>query len=350
MLLASPMTSIIYGDTVEPEEEPEIEPEEEEAPEEEEEEAPEEEEEDPPEPEEELEDEEEDEEIDVEVLAQLYQNREQIEEQLRIHLMEEFGNFDSFDELEGKVHQSIMNSLKHAEQAFENVDAGKWSNPEASANQLQRGMKHYSNAMLQFSNYYYEEELEDEDEEPEVEVEIPEEDEVNEHKMKLMFQYHEDFQNRVQEMTETMNQIMNQLSEGDQHRTTSAIMNTILKLERIQARLDQGEINEAIDEAEEAEEEFEEALSMMENQQLSLMLKTMYKMGAKIQQWENKMERRQEEGLDFTDVQDLVNQLRIALEDAQNDIEAGNYVNAEGILNQAFENAKGKGKGKNKGN
>jgi hypothetical protein len=88
----------------------------------------------------------------------------------------------------------------------------------------------------------------------------------------------------------------------------------------------------------------------MENQQLSLMLKTMYKLGAKIQQWENKMQKKQQEGIDFANEQDLVNQLRIALEDAQNDIEAGNYVDAEGILNQASENAKGRGKGKNKGN
>ena len=110
------------------------------------------------------------------------------------------------------------------------------------------------------------------------------------------------------------------------------------------------DIDEAIDEAEEAEEEFEETLSSMENQQLSLMLKTMYKLGAKIQQWENKMEEKQEEGADFTDEQDLVNQLKIALEEAKNDIETGNYVDAEGTLNQASENAKGKGKDKNKGN
>lgn len=357
MLLASPMASIIYGDTEDPEEEPETEPEEEEVPEEEEEETPEQEEEEPPEPEEEeeLEDDEEEEEleeegegVDIEVLDQLYQNREQIQEQLRIHLMEEFGEFTSYEDLDGKVHQSIMNSLRHAEQAFEDVDNEKWSDPEASANQLQRGMKHFSNAMKQFSAFYYGEE-EDDEEELEVEVEVPDDDEIKQHKRKLMFQYQENFQNRIQEMTDSMNQIMNQLNEGDQQKATNAIMNTIRKLERIQARLDQGDIDEAIDEAEDAEDEFEEALSTMENQQLSLMLKTMYKLGAKIQLWENKMEKKQGEGMDFTEEQNLVNQLRMALEEAKNDIESGNYVDAEGTLNQASENAKGKGKGK-KGN
>ena len=163
-----------------------------------------------------------------------------------------------------------------------------------------------------------------------------------------MLQYEENLANRVQEMTETMNQVMNQLGEQDRLRMFSVIENTLRKLERIRERIEQGMVEEAVDLAEEAEEGLEEAFSSMVNQRFASLLRTMYRLDAMIQKMEEIKEMHAMKGLDVGDELLLIGQLRDAIEEAKSGMELGDLNGAEGILGQASENAKGKGKGKNK--
>jgi ketosteroid isomerase-like protein len=313
VLLISPMTAIIYGD------EPEVDPD----------------------PKEEDLLETEGEEM---VTPRFY-------EELHSFLMGEEG----VDYLEGLIEDagedvspSIKNNAKHMRQAFERAEQFKEDGKDnAATQQLHNSFVHYRNALRKLLQEYPELD-EFEDVEVEIEVEEVDEEEVEEHKVKLMIQYEENLANRVQEMTETMNQIMDQLGEEDRLRMFSVIENTLRKLERIRERLEQGMVDEAVDIAEEAEEALEMAFSRMVNQQFASLLRTMYRLDAMIQRMEEIKNLHAEKGLDVGDELLLIGQLRNAMEEAKSDMELGDLNGAEGILGQASENAKGKGKGKNK--
>jgi hypothetical protein len=357
MLLVSPVAAVIYGDTADPEnpEGTETEPEEEEVEPEEEETEPEEEEteeETEVETEDETEEEEDDEEgYDPLVLQALYENQEQIREQIMNLLHEHYGAFESLENVEDQIPSQIMNNIRHGDEAHDDVDNVKWSNPEAAANQIQRGMKHYANALKQIYQHNPDEELEgtepQSEEEPEDEdLEVPDEEEIKEHKQKLMVQYQEDLADRIMEMTETMNQLMDQLGEEDQLKMFNAIDKTLRKLERIQERLSDGLVDEAVDLAEEAEEELEEAIQSMQDQQFAQMLRTMYRLEARIQKMEKVKNKDMEKGLDVEAEGLLIDELREALVQAKNDVLGGDLGGAEDVLGQASENAKGKNKDK----
>jgi hypothetical protein len=247
-----------------------------------------------------------------------------------------------------EVSPSIKNSEKQMNQAFVRAEKFKEDGKESAATQqLHNSFVHYRNALRKLQRDFPE--IGDfEDVEVEVEVEEVDEEIVKEHKTKLMLQYQENLANRVQEMTETMNQVMNQLGEQDRLRMFSVIENTLRKLERIQERLNEGLVEDAVDLAEEAEEELEDVFSSMVNQQFASMIRTMYKLDAMIRKMENIRNRHVEEGVDVEDMELLINELKDAVEQAKLDIDAGDFSGAEGILGQASENAKGKNKGKNK--
>lgn len=331
MLLVSPISAVIYGDTVEenPEEtETELEGEEPE-----------------------LEEEDEEESYSPKVLQTLYENQEEIREQIMNLLQNQYGAFESLENIEDQVPSQIMNSIRHGDKAHENVDNEKWSNPVAAANQIQRGMKQYANALKQFYHLHPDEELEELEETEALtdeELEVPDDEEINEHKTKLMVQYQEDLANRIMEMTETMNQIMDQLGEGDQLKMFNAMDNTLRKLERIRERLNDGVVDEAVDIAEEAEGELEEALQGMQDQQFAQMLRSMYRLEARIQKMEKVKNMHMEKGLDVEDEIQLIEELQEALMQARNDILDGDLGGAESILGKASENAKGKKLGQNK--
>jgi ElaB/YqjD/DUF883 family membrane-anchored ribosome-binding protein len=338
ILLISPISTIIYGDSTETENNDDTDPDLDEQVSEEETEETEEE-------TEELLSENEDDEEDYnpKVLAALYENQEQILVEIKGLLENQFGPFGNLDEIEDQIPQEILNSIRHGDKAHEEVDNEKWSNPIAAANQITRGMKHYSNALKQFYKHYLNEELEATETQDIENPEEPEEEEIKEHKTKLMTQYQENLADRIQEMSETMNQIMNQLGEEDQQKMFNVIGKLLSKLERIQERLSDSVVEEAIDLAEEAEEELDEAFTGMENQQLAQMLRTMYKLEAQIQKMEKIKSKLMENGLNVENEEQIITQLREALEQAKQDIENGDVGGAEGILGQASENAKGKG-------
>jgi Rad3-related DNA helicase len=261
------MTAIIYGD--EPElEEPEVDP-------------------DP------------DEEIDEEEIESEEEDllETEGEEMVTPRFYEELHGFligeEGLDYLEGLISDteedfspSILNNAKHMRQAFERAEQFKEDGKDnAATQQLHNSFVHYRNALRKLLKEYPELD-EFEDVEVEIEVEEVDEEEVEEHKIKLMLQYEENLADRIQEMTETMNQIMDQLGEQDRLRMFSVIENTLRKLERIRGRLEEGMVEEAVELAEEAEEDLEEAFSSMVNQRFASMIRTMYKLDAMIQKME----------------------------------------------------------------
>jgi hypothetical protein len=218
-------------------------------------------------------------------------------------------------------------------------------------------MKHYANALKQIYHYHPEEELGDtepQSEEPETldeDLEVPDEEEIEMHKMKLMMEYQEDLADRIMEMAETMNQLLDQMGEEDQQKMFNSIDKALKKLERIQERLNSGVVDEAVDLAEEAEEELEEALEGMEDRWFAQMLRTMYRLEARIQKMEKVKMKHMEKGLDVLAEGQLINELRDALEQAKNDVLGGDLGGAEDVLGQAVGKAKGKNKDKsNNGN
>jgi hypothetical protein len=84
----------------------------------------------------------------------------------------------------------------------------------------------------------------------------------------------------------------------------------------------------------------------MQDQWFAQMLRTMYRLEARIQKMEKVKNKDMEKGLDVLAEGLLIDELREALVQARNDVLDGDLGGAESILGQASDNAKGKNKDK----
>ena len=184
----------------------------------------------------------------------------------------------------------------------------------AAANQIQRALKHYKNVLRML----YDEDpeaLEELEEEPE-DVEEPPEVEGNETaaikgaKLKLMEQFEGNLQERISLFRETMENATDQLSEQDAQKIWDALERAEAKLERMQQRLNNSEVDEAIDEAEDAEDEIEEGLEGLEDKTAGQMLKTIYRLEAKLLKMENIRDRKAEKGLNVSGDDDDIDEAK----------------------------------------
>ena len=199
----------------------------------------------------------------------------------------------------------------------------------AAWNQMRRALKHYKSAMQKMYKAGPQafESLEEDPEDVE-----PPEDDVNTTAMEgaqlqLMTQYEANLQQRLSNMRETVENITDQLSEGDAEKMWRTLDNAERKMERIRARLNSSDIEGAIDEAEENEDDLEEGLDGLNNTAAGQMLKTVYKLEAKIQKMEQKSERKSWKNY-FGD-EDALNAAKGNLKQWKENMKGGRFNNGE---------------------
>ena len=205
-------------------------------------------------------------------------------------------------ELNGSISPAGLQSYGHGDDAIalalrfmnENKTTAAW-------NQVRRALKHYKNAM---QNMYKSgpQHMEGLVEEPE-DIEPPEDDtnstEMEGVQLQLMTQYQANLRERMRNMRVTVENITDQLSEGDASKLRRTLENAERKMERIRTKLNGSDIKGAIDEAEEAEDDLEDGLDDLNNTAAGQMLKTVYKLEAKLQKMEQSRARKVEKGKNF---------------------------------------------------
>jgi tetratricopeptide (TPR) repeat protein len=198
-----------------------------------------------------------------------------------------------------------MNSQMHGDDALEMAQQLlEQANVNAAAQQVKQAMKHYRNALRKAykDNPEALESLEESGNETDPILpptgEPVNQTEILDAKMMLIQQFQENFQERLMSMEETVNSMMNELSDKDAEKAADALNRTERKLLRIQERLNRGEIDEAIDDLENATDGLDEDLSSFEDDHIGQMLRTMNKMEARAQRMVDIMNKKAAKGLD----------------------------------------------------
>ncbi len=131
-------------------------------------------------------------------------------------------------------------------------------------------------------------------------------------------------------MEETVNSMMNELSDKDAQKAAEALEMTERKLLRIQERINRGEIDEAIDDLENATNGLDEELSNFEDDLVGQMLRTTNKMEARVQRMIDIMNRKAAKGNDTSGDEDAINEAWGQLKKFQEDFVAGKPDSAPG--------------------
>ena len=262
---------------------------------------------------------------------------------------------DNLTEGQHRVSFAAMNNQEHGDDAIDK--ALRFMEQErltAAAQQVKGAMKHYRNALRKAYHdnpeamKKYEESWNDTEPDPPP----PDEPDVNETeimetKLMLIQQFQENFQERVMSMEENVNSLMNQLSDKDSQKAGDALERTERKLLRIQERLNRGEIDEAMDDLENATDGIDEAFDGFEGNHTAQMLRTMFKLEARVQRMVDKMNRKAAKGVDTSGDEDAINHAWGQMKKYQDDLQRGKSGSAPG-QNKDNGNGNGKGKGHDK--
>lgn len=253
----------------------------------------------------------------------------------------------------GPMSASILNSQIHGDNAT--LKAGQLleqANANAAAQQVMQAMKHYRNALRKAykDNPEVLEALEASGNETDPILPLTGEPvnqtEILEAKMTLIQQFQGNFQERVMSMEEAVNSLMNELSDKDAQKAADALERTERKLLRIQDRLNRGEIDEALDDLENATDGLDDDLGSFEDQLAGQMLRTMNKMEARAQRMVDIMNRKAAMGGSTSGDEDAINEAWGQLKKFQEDFVAGKSGSAPGNNNDN----KGSGNGNTNGN
>jgi tetratricopeptide (TPR) repeat protein len=254
------------------------------------------------------------------------------------------------------VPASILNSQMHGDDAVNKTgQLLEQANANAAAQQVMQAMKHYRNALRKAykDNPEALEGLEESGNETDPILPLTGEPvnqtEILDAKMTLIQQFQENFQKRVMSMEETVNSMMNELSDKDSQKAADALERTERKLLRIQERLNRGEIDEAIDDLENATDGLDEDLSSFEDDHIGQMLRTMNKMEARVQRMVDIMNRKAANGNNLSGDEDAINEAWGQLKKFQEDFVAGNSSSAPG-KNKDENNGNGHTSGNGNGN
>jgi archaellum component FlaC len=259
------------------------------------------------------------------------------------------------------ISASILNGQMHGDDALEKTQQLlEQANANAAAQQVKQAMKHYRNALRKAykDNPEALEALEESGNETDPDLPpagTPDlnQTEILEAKMTLIQQFQENFQERLMSMEEAVNSMMNELSDKDAQKAANALERTERKLLRIQERLNRGEIDEAIDDLENATDGLDDDLGSFEDQLAGQMLRTMNKMEARAQRMVYIMNKKAAKGLDTSEDEGAINQAWGQLKKFQEDFNAGKSGSAPGkdkdVNNgNGKDNSHGKANGKNK--
>jgi hypothetical protein len=243
------------------------------------------------------------------------------------------------------ISASTLNSQMHGDDALEKTQQLlEQANANAAAQQVMQAMKHYRNA-LRKAYKDNPEALEGLESGNETDLSLPptgepvNQTEILEAKMTLIQQFQENFQERLMSMEETVNSMMNELSDRDAQKAVDALERTERKLLRIQERINRGEVDGAIDDLENATNGLDEDLSSFEDDLVGQMLRTMNKMEARVQRMIDIMNRKAAKGNDTSGDEDAINEAWGQLKKFQEDFVAGKSDSAPG--------KNGNGNGKN---
>ena len=149
-------------------------------------------------------------------------------------------------------------------------------------------------------------------------------------------------------MEETVSSMMNELSDKDAQKAADALERTERKLLRIQERLNRGEIDEAMDDLENATTGLDEEFSSFEDAQTGQMLRTMNKMEARVQRMVDIMNRKAAKGGDTSGDEGAINEAWGQLKKFQEDFMAGKSGSAPGKNKDGKNGSHGKGNGNGK--
>jgi len=232
------------------------------------------------------------------------------------------------------IPTSILNSHKHGDDAVNKTgQLLEQANANAAAQQLKQAMKHYRNALRKaYKDNPEALEASRNETDPILPLtgEPVNQTEILEAKMTLIQQFQGNFQERVMSMEEAVNSMMNELSDKDSQKAGDALERTERKLLRIQERLNRGEIDEAIDDLENATDGLDDDLGSFEDQLAGQMLRTMNKMEARAQRMVYIMNRKAAKGFDTSEDEGAINQAWGQLKKFQEDFKAGKSGSAPG--------------------
>jgi DNA repair exonuclease SbcCD ATPase subunit len=208
----------------------------------------------------------------------------------------------------------IRNMFIHAWQSMDQAQKQEESNKQAAANSYLRSMKHLRNAYRKYEqmNPELSEELEEVDDQiPEEEIpETPTEEQLDEIQQQLIERYEQRFQERLAQMYENYNNLVDDLSPGDAAKANNALVKAENKLLRIQERITLGQYDEALEELEATNEEMEDDFDSMEDTAAGQMFKTMNKLEERIQKMEEQATRKAARGEDTSEIDALLSELR----------------------------------------
>jgi hypothetical protein len=250
---------------------------------------------------------------------------------------------------------AALNNQVHGDDAVEKASKLlEQANSTAAAQQVKRAMKHYTNALRKI---YHDvpEAMEGFGEEESPDPDLPDDNgtsvnqtDIMSTKLMLIQRFQENFQQRIMSMEENVNSLMNQLSEKDAQKAEDALENAERKLLRIQERINRSEFDEALDDLQNATDVIEGALDDFEDNYTAQMLRTMYKLEAKVQRMVDKMNRKAAKGGNTSGEEDAINQAWGQLKKLQEDAQKGKSSSAPGQTNNGG-NGKGKGNGNSNG-
>lgn len=245
--------------------------------------------------------------------------------------------------LPGESSPEVMNSLRHAQQAMEQAEAFLDTNPRAAAQQYLRAMNHWRNAFRRYTGAQPET-LEDTDEAGKGITKVNPE-EITEARELLLNRFQERYREQITQMMKNVDQLQADMSPDDALKAQEALRHAFDKLVRIQARITNGQYDEAVDELGEASETLDNEFDEVSDIGTALMLKTMNNFEAKIQKMEEKASRRMAAGLETSLEEEAIEKLRGNVDELKNDFHENHNKNSEQGNNSGQGSGSGSGSG-----
>jgi hypothetical protein len=215
------------------------------------------------------------------------------------------------------LSEDIMNRFQHAQQAMQQAENFEENQTRAAVQQYLRSMKHIANAVRKMNK-----------ENPELLEQVlgsgnttateefnstvPENfnETISSTQQELVLRFQERFQEQIMEMYQNVNEMSSYLDPGDYDKAQRALMKAEQKMLRIQEKIDAGVFDEAVDAMENVTDTLDEELGEVGDPGAAQMLRTLYKIEAKIGRMQEKADRKAAMGEDTSDIDAWISQLR----------------------------------------
>jgi hypothetical protein len=212
----------------------------------------------------------------------------------------------------------VMNSFQHAEQAMQQAEKFEENQTTAAAQQYNRVLKHYRNALqkMQRENPEYLQQIlnpvDGNTTGDDFNSTVPENlnETITATQQELVLRFQDIFQSQITAMYENVNDMMGDMDPQDYTKAQNALMKAEKKMLHIQDKINAGAFDEAVAGLENATETLDDEFGDMGDPGASQMLRTLSKLEAKIERMQEKALRKAAMGEDASDIQALITQLR----------------------------------------